>query len=425
MEARLPAARDADLVPIYRDQIGRIVATLIRVLGDFDLAEEIAQEAFVAALEQWPSEGVPENPAAWLVRTAKHKAIDEARRRGNLRRKIEQAELVSAIEQSFAPEPEDESRVEDDRLRLMFICCHPSLALDAQVALTLRTVGGLTTEEIARAFLVPVPTMAQRLVRAKGKIKGAGIPYRVPPAEVLGERAGAVLTVLYLIFTEGYAATEGDALIRRELCAESIRLGRLVAALLPDLPEATALVALMLLTDARKTARVDDDGDLVLLEDQDRAKWDRAEIDEGLELVLDALRASRGAPGPYALQAAIAGCHARATKAEETDWPQIEALYALLYSIHPSPIVALNGAVASAMVRGPESGLAIIARIAKGELDDYYLLHAASADLLRRLGRFAEAEAAYARALELAQSEPERRFLKRRLTETATAWKKA
>jgi RNA polymerase sigma-70 factor, ECF subfamily len=425
MEARLPSARDADLVPIYRDQIGRIVATLIRVLGDFDLAEEIAHEAFIAALEQWPTEGVPENPAAWLVRTAKHKAIDEARRRGNLRRKIQEAEIVSAIEQSFAPEPQDESLVEDDRLRLMFTCCHPSLALDAQVALTLRTVGGLTTEEIARAFLVPVPTMAQRLVRAKGKIKGAGIPYRVPPAEVIAERADAVLTVVYLVFTEGYAATEGDALIRRELCAESIRLGRLVAALLPDVPEATALLALMLLTDARKAARTDDAGDLVLLEDQDREKWDRGEIDEGLELVLDALRASRGAPGPYALQAAIAGCHARATKAEETDWPQIEGLYAVLYRIHPSPVVALNGAVATAMVRGPERGLALIARIAKGELDGYYLLHAATADLLRRLDRFAEAEAAYERALELAQSEPERRFLKRRLGEIATSWKKA
>ncbi len=411
-----------DLPRIYRDQIGRITATLIRTLGDFDLAEEIAQDAFVAAIEQWPSEGMPPNPAGWLVQTARHKAIDEARRRGNLRKKLHAAEVVAAIEQSFCPEPDDESGVEDDRLRLMFTCCHPALALDAQVALTLRTVGGLTTEEIARAFVIPPVTMAQRLVRAKAKIKAAAIPYRVPPAEVLLERAGAVLTVVYLVFTEGYAATEGDALVRRELCAEAIRLGRLVASLLPNVPEATGLVALMLLTDARRAARTNEQGDVVLLEDQDRTKWDRAAIDEGLELVLDALRASRAAPGPYAVQAAIAACHARATTPSETDWSQIAGLYDVLLRVHPSPVIALNRTVAIAMAFGAERGLEALRPIKdSGELERYYLLHATEADLLRRLGRLDAAEAAYRRALALAQTEPERRFLRGRIEEIATA----
>ncbi len=414
-----------DLVPIYRDQIGRIVATLIRTLGDFDLAEEIAHDAFIAAMEQWPARGTPENPAGWLVQTARHKAIDEVRRRQNLRKKLREEEIVAAIETSFAP-PDEEATLEDDRLRLMFTCCHPAIALDAQVALTLRTIGGLTTEEIARAFLVPAATMGQRIVRAKAKIAGAKIPYRVPPIELLPERASAVLAVIYLVFTEGYAATEGDDLIRHELCAEAIRLARLVRALLPSTSEAVGLLALLLLTDARRAARTSETGDVVLLEDQDRSRWDKAEIDEGLTLVVDALRASAGAPGAYAVQAAIAACHARAADPKDTDWRQIVGLYAVLLRIHPSPVIALNQAVAVAMAFGPEQGLAALEPLEKsGDLERYHLFHSAKADLLRRLGRFSAAREAYARAIEVVGSEPERRFLAARLAAVEEAWKRS
>jgi RNA polymerase sigma-70 factor (ECF subfamily) len=409
---------DAALARVYKEQIGRIVATLIRVLGDFSLAEEIAHEAFAAALEQWPTEGPPDNPAGWLVQTARHKAVDEVRRRAIGRRKLQEAALVAEVEASFTTEEEEGSDVPDDRLRLIFTCCHPALAPEVQVALTLRTLGGLTTEEIARAFLVPVPTMAQRLVRAKAKIQGAKIPYQVPPASALPERVQAVMAVVYLVFTEGYAATAGDAFIRRDLCNEAIRLGRLLARLLPGEPEVLGLLALMLLHDSRRDARVDAAGDLVLLEEQDRSLWDRAQIDEGLTLVEAALRRARAAAGPYALQAAIAACHARAERASETDWAQIAGLYDVLARVHPSVVVLLNRAVARAMVRGPEVGLGELDALGRdGDLDGYHLFHAARADFLRRLGRTAAATGAYQRALGLAQGDAERRFLERRILE--------
>lgn len=405
----------ADLVRVYRQEVGRIVATLIRVLGDFDLAEEIAHDAFAAALEQWPRAGAPDNPAAWLVQTARNKAVDQVRRRALGRRKLQEAQIARQVEQSFTPEPEEDSGVEDDRLRLMFTCCHPALALEAQVALTLRTLGGLSTEEIARAFLVPPPTMAQRLVRAKAKIKDARIPYRVPPTDQIAERLESVLAVVYLVFSEGYAATAGDALIRRDLCHEAIRLGRLLGRLMPESAEAEGLCALMLLHDSRRDARVDSVGDLVLLEDQDRTRWDREAIAEGLSRTEAALQKSSGFPGPYAVQAAIGACHARAPIARNTDWTQILALYDVLLRVHPTGVVALNRAVALAMVAGPEAGLADLDGIAReGELDCYHLYHATRADFLRRLGREADALAAYDKALELAQSEPERRFLQGR-----------
>jgi len=410
---------------IYRDESGRILATLIRLVGDFDLAEEVMHDAFAAALEQWPGHGIPANPRAWLVSTARHKAIDRLRRDARFREK--QEEIARWAASAAAPEPlageageeadgavSAEDAVLDDRLRLIFTCCHPALALEARIALTLRTLGGLTTEEIARAFLVPAPTMGQRVVRAKSKIRDARIPYRVPPAESLPERLDAVLLVLYLIFNEGYAATSGGELVRRELCAEAIRLTRLVAVLMPDRSETRALLALMLLHDSRRNARVTGDGDLVRLEDQDRGLWDRDEIREGLALTESALR--EGGPGNYALQAAIAAVHAEAARPEDTDWRQIAGLYGELLARFPTPIVALNHAVAMAEVHGPEEGLRRLDDLdGRGELSAYHLLPAARAQLLARLGRRAEAAQSWRRALELVTNEAERRFVLKEL----------
>jgi RNA polymerase sigma-70 factor (ECF subfamily) len=408
----LDAAAAVDSV--YRSDWGRIVATLIGMVGDFDLAEESAQEAFAAAVDQWRVSGVPEFPRAWIIQTARHKAIDRVRRKARFEEKLESyaaSELVRTVE-----EPDyDASEIPDDRLRLIFTCCHPALALEAQVALTLRTLCGLETDEIARAFLVPEPTMAQRLVRAKRKIRDAGIPYTVPATNDMSARVEAVLTVLYLVFNEGYAATRVGPLVRTDLCAEAIRLGRLVRSLMMPQPpaEATALVALMLLHDARREARVDDAGDIVVLEEQDRSRWDQAQIAEAMPLVDEALR---GAPGPFALQAAIAAVHCQAARPEDTDWPQIVRLYDLLGRVQPSPIVSLNRAVAVAMVDGPQPGLALIDTLAQNnDLADYHLLHAARADLLRRLGSPVEAAESYLRALALVTNDSERRFLERRL----------
>jgi RNA polymerase sigma-70 factor, ECF subfamily len=403
-----------DLETLYREERPRALATLIRLLRDFDLAEDVLQEAFAAAVEQWPREGMPGNPCAWLVSTARHKAIDRLRRAKTFAAK--QAEIAYLSEGAAAPpDPLDET-FPDDRLRLIFTCCHPALAVEAQVALTLKTLCGLSVEEIARAFLVAPPTMAQRLVRAKGKIRDAGIPYEVPGSERLAERLEGVLRVVYLVFNEGYAATSGDALVRRELCAEGIRLGRLLLVLLPRASEVTALLALMLLQDSRRSARVDAQGELVTLEEQDRSLWDRGQIAQGEALAEEAVR--RGGAGFYALQAAIAALHAHAARAEETDWPQIAALYALLLRLHPSPVVALNHAAAVAMGERLDRGLRLIEQIeASGELAGYHLLPAAKADILRRLGRRAEAAAAYERALALVTHDAERRYLERRLQE--------
>ncbi len=401
---------------IYREEFGRILATLIRLLGDFDLAEDALQEAFAAALEQWPRDGMPREPRAWIVSTARHKAIDRIRRDSSFSQKRE--EIFRHAISAAIPDSEDldDSAVPDERLRLIFTCCHPALAPEAQIALSLRSLCGLTTEEIARAFLVPPATIAQRIVRAKRKIRSAKIPYEVPPDETLGERLEAVMAVIYLVFNEGYAVSCGETLVRGDLCAEAIRLGRILCELLPQNGEARALLALMLLHDARRTARVDSGGDLVLLEDQDRALWNREQIREGLALVESALRA--GQVGPYAIQAAIAGVHARADSPAQTDWRDIAALYAYLMRLRPSPVVELNHAVAVAMADGPELGLQLVDSIrARGELSEYHLLWAARADLLRRLKRWAEAAASYRTALALAKTEPERRFLTRRLVE--------
>lgn len=416
----IPLDAGAAISEVYRADWGRIVATLIRLVGDFDVAEEAAQEAFSAAVAQWPDSGIPEFPRAWIIKTARHKAIDRLRRQ---RRFAEKLDAHAAFDASQAAEDPDydPSQIPDDRLRLIFTCCHPALALEAQVALTLRTLGGLQTEEIARAFLVPIPTMAQRLVRAKGKIRDAGIPYTVPDTSEMPARLEAVLTVLYLIFTEGYAATRGEALVRTDLCTEAIRLARLVRVLMAPRPpaEATALLALMLLHDSRRDARLDKAGDLVVLEEQDRGRWNRAQIAEALPLVEEGLR---GGPGPFALQAAIAALHCQAERPEDTDWPQIVQLYDVLERLQPSPIVSLNRAAAVAMVDGPKPALVLIdALAATGELDRYHLLHSARADLLRRLGDASEAAKSYARALALVTNDAERRFLERRLREVQPA----
>jgi RNA polymerase sigma-70 factor (ECF subfamily) len=396
---------------VYRSESRRVLATLIRLLGDFDLAEEALHDALTSALEQWPRDGVPANPRTWLVSTGRFKAIDTLRRRARFDAAL--AELAQRLDADTRDA--DAQDVEDDQLRLIFTCCHPALLQDARVALTLREVCGLTTEEVARAFLSAPPTVAQRIVRAKAKIKATRIPYEVPAHADLPERLDAVLQVIYLVFNEGYAASSGESLTRADLSAEAIRLGRLLFELLPE-PEVAGLLALMLLQESRRVARMSAAGDLILLEDQDRSLWNRDQIAEGRTLVQQSLASQR--VGPYTVQAAIAAVHAEAPAAAATDWAQIGDLYGLLAQMAPSPVIELNRAVAVAMRDGPAAGLALVdAVLARGDLSDYHLAHAARADLCRRLGRTAEARSSYQRALDLARQEPERRFLRRRLAE--------
>jgi len=408
------AHRQAEAV--YRTESRRVLATLIRLLGDFELAEEALHDAFAAAIEQWPRDGIPSNPRAWLVSAGRFKAIDNIRRRARF--DASQQHLIDQLDLNAGdPAAADDDGVEDDRLRLIFTCCHPALTPDAQIALTLREVCGLTTEEIARAFLTPPSTLAQRIVRAKAKIRDARIPYAVPDRSEMPERLDSVLRVIYLVFNEGYSASSGHAVTRQDLSVEAIRVGRLLLELLPD-PEAAGLLALMLLQESRSAARTTADGDVVLLEHQDRGLWNRAQIAEGSALVQRALRSRRF--GPYTVQAAIAAVHAEAGKAAETDWPQIVGLYDLLLRIEPSPVIELNRAVAVAMRDGPQAGLALIdALLARGELSGYLFAHSARAELCHRLGRRAEARAAWTQALALAQQAPEQRFLQRRLAESA------
>jgi len=420
-EPSFSASDPAFLEEVFRRESDRAVASLARAVGDIDLAEEAVQEAFAVALERWPSSGVPDNPGAWITTTARNKAIDR------LRRERRYADKLAILEHESAQRDEPEGAAAarhavdeypDDRLALMFACCHPSIAVDAQVALTLRTLGGLTTRQIARAFLESESTVAQRLVRAKRKIREAVIPIAVPPASAMPERLDAVLAVVYLIFNEGYLSTDAETLTRGDLSAQAIRLGRMTSGLLPDESEVLGLLALMLLQDSRRDARVDADGDLVLLGDQDRSRWDRAEIGEGLSVLARALAIGRA--GPYQVQAAIAAVHAEAPAAEDTDWPEIVALYDRLMAMAPSPVVELNRAVAVSMADGPETGLALVDDLAgRGELDRYYLLHSVRAALLRRVGRNDDAAREYRRALELSTNPVDRRFLEKGIAETA------